>query len=130
MCCLVFCIFILSDPQLISTKLHALNEFYTACPVHSEEAPRDQTNSVVSEREFQNMKRDLKKNKFKTSNYKRSKTSAPDPRPSSQTMGILGVLIITVVIGWITLADCSKCFYFLIKKCSKMFVSRKPLVSN
>ncbi|CAC5365218.1 unnamed protein product [Mytilus coruscus] len=50
-----------------------------------------------------------------TSKYRRSITSAPDDRFSSQTMGLVGALCIALVVGFIVTLDCVT----ICQKCSK-----------
>ncbi|XP_052081840.1 serine-rich adhesin for platelets-like isoform X1 [Mytilus californianus] len=55
------------------------------------------------------IKMELTVQRKSTQKYKRSLTSAPDERKSSKIMGIIGATVITSVIGFIVLMDCSTC---------------------
>ena len=75
------------------------------------------TNQEYIREAVENITKALYLNKTTTSAYVRSKTSAPDPRPSSAIMGYVGIACIVTPFAFILLIDLHSVFLEMRKKC-------------
>nr|XP_022336051.1 uncharacterized protein LOC111132521 [Crassostrea virginica] len=75
------------------------------------------TNQEYIREAVENITKALYLDKTTTSAYVRSKTSAPDPRPSSATMGYVGIACIVTPFAFILLIDLHSVFLQMRKKC-------------
>lgn len=65
----------------------------------------------VTQEKVNNITKELKVDTRNTSSHTRTLTSAPDPRPSAQAAGYIGIIILTIVFGSLVLLDLTRiCF--------------------
>ena len=80
------------------------------------------TEEVIQEK-IDNIQKNLTVNKKETNQYIRTLTSAPDERQSAKNIGIVGVTVISVVIGLVILSDCTNVISAIQNKCKGDHIS-------
>ncbi|CAG2230402.1 unnamed protein product [Mytilus edulis] len=87
------------------TNNRQLTDMSCSCKCEDRNVPYLQINSKELTERLEELRENLTIPKHQTSRYRRTKTSMSDHRMSSATIGVFGVIILTVVFGSILIID-------------------------